>query len=352
MGDPRLRVMALGLMSLVMIIVGTLVLDWFVFHIPIMGLDHFSVDLRSVHACRSDGVCGSAPMSMAPAGLYSTFATLALWSSLAFAGLVVLQTGARVLSASASASLSKTGYMLGVAVMLLAIASGYLFGFEVGGADVPELGISVHVDRTWAPVVLLLGDLAGIAALFSAVHYNGGLATVTAPELATARALPSKYEAPLKSEPILKVAPERVSSPIPVFPDQLRRKLKFVVLTAEITRAGVDARREDGSTVLVMWRDVVGVVARRLPTVHDGATFVDLVSSAGSTLRFLPWTRITGERIEGEGEHRACTMVELVAARCPEAKLDPATRAFIERRGDAAQLPDVETLAAHDQRLA
>jgi hypothetical protein len=43
--------------------------------------------------------------------------------------------------------------------------------------------------------------------------------------------------------------------------------------------------------------------------------------------------------------------VERVAARCPEARLDPATRQFIEI-GQAAALPDLEALRAHDERLA
>jgi hypothetical protein len=81
-----------------------------------------------------------------------------------------------------------------------------------------------------------------------------------------------------------------------------------------------------------MWRDVVGVVARRLPSAYEGATFVDIVSTAGSTLRILPWTRVTGEPIDGDGERRARELVELVTSRCPDARLDPATRAFIESR--------------------
>jgi hypothetical protein len=140
----------------------------------------------------------------------------------------------------------------------------------------------------------------------------------------------------------------------------MRGKLRYATAIAELTRAGVDARREDGSNVLVMWRDVVGAVARRLPKELESTTFVDLVSSAGSTLRLLPWTRLKGDAAPPAPPHdtpqteaeRALTLLNLVVQFCPDITLDPATRRFIESRHEAAQLPDLETLAVHDERLA
>jgi hypothetical protein len=44
-------------------------------------------------------------------------------------------------------------------------------------------------------------------------------------------------------------------------------------------------------------------------------------------------------------------VVEHVVARCPTARLDPATRQFLDS-GEPAQLPDLDTLRAHDARLA
>ncbi len=80
-------------------------------------------------------------------------------------------------------------------------------------------------------------------------------------------------------------------------------------------------------------------------------TFVDVVSTAGATLRILPWTRLTGDSIEpGEGRMRA--FVNLAAARCPSANVDRATRAFADSAEPARQLPDEATLAAHDEHLA
>jgi hypothetical protein len=142
-----------------------------------------------------------------------------------------------------------------------------------------------------------------------------------------------------KTGPIL--APQR----------QLRYRLSYVAITAELTGGGIDARRDDGLSRLVLWRDVVGVVARRMPAVYDGLVFIDVVSTAGSTLRIVPWTRLSGEPIAGEADARPRAIIEHVVARCPGAKLDPATRQFLEA-GMAAQIPDLETLRAHDERLA
>jgi hypothetical protein len=152
------------------------------------------------------------------------------------------------------------------------------------------------------------------------------------------------------SVPIVGALPEADVVP----PAALASKLRYATLTATISHVGIDARREDGFTRTVMWPDVVGIVARRLPAdePYEGATFVDVVSTAGATLRILPWTRLSGDRIEGDGAERARAFVQLAAARCPGAKLDAATRTFLGSHGQAAQLPDEPTLAAHDRRLS
>jgi len=142
------------------------------------------------------------------------------------------------------------------------------------------------------------------------------------------------------------------SGPLPTAPAQLRNRLSYVALTAELTAGGIDARREDGSARLVLWRDVVGVVARRMPEVYAATPFVDIVSTAGSTLRVVPWTRITGAAFSGEADAAQRDLVAWVVAMCPTCRVDPATRQFLDGDGPAAQLPDLELLAAHDAHLA
>jgi hypothetical protein len=135
-----------------------------------------------------------------------------------------------------------------------------------------------------------------------------------------------------------------------------RPKLSFATTTVAVSTEGIDATCETGGTKVVAWADVVGVVARRLPPEppYGGETFVDLVSTAGSTLRILPWTVLTGDPLHGgDGPiERARAFVQLVASRCPDAKLDGATRTFLGSRGNAAQLPDAAVLAQHDERLS
>jgi hypothetical protein len=135
--------------------------------------------------------------------------------------------------------------------------------------------------------------------------------------------------------------------------------LSFATERASLSETGITATRETGDVKQVAWVDVVGVVARRLPAdePYDGQTFVDVVSNAGSTLRILPWTHLDGELLPSDtmaatGEERARALVQLVATRCADAKLDGATRTFLGGRGHAAQLPNADTLALHDARLA
>jgi hypothetical protein len=178
-----------------------------------------------------------------------------------------------------------------------------------------------------------------------------------------ARSLDSDFELPLPPVKRSTASPFMTASDLPSAPQapakpeaSVRGKLSFATTTVALTSNGVDATCETGATKAVAWSDVVGVVARRLPpdAPYHGETFVDLVSTSGSTLRILPWTELTGELLQGsEGPiERARAFVQLVASRCPGAKLDAATRTFLGSRGLAAQLPDAALLAQHDARLS
>ena len=85
---------------------------------------------------------------------------------------------------------------------------------------------------------------------------------------------------------------------------------------------------------------------------YDGAHFVDIVSTAGATLRILPSTDLSGHTFASDPIERAREVVNLLAAQALEAKLDNATKMFANGANKAAQLKDEKTLAAHDERLA
>jgi len=145
-----------------------------------------------------------------------------------------------------------------------------------------------------------------------------------------------------------------VASALGLAHDPLRDRAKYAVTTAKISSAGIDASRIDGLTKLVRWADIVGIVARRFPphTPYDGAHFVDIVSSAGATLRILPSTDLTGHTFVSDPVERAREIVNLFAAQALDAKLDSATKVFANGTSKAAQLKDETTLGAHDARLA
>lgn len=131
-------------------------------------------------------------------------------------------------------------------------------------------------------------------------------------------------------------------------------ELRFAANTVMLSHVGVEAHLDDGRVRVVPWREVVGVVARRLPPFapFSGETFVDIISTADSTVRILPWTTLVGELAADGDAEKARAIVRLVTLRAPGAQLDQATRVFVDGRGPAAQLPDAVTLAAHDARLA
>ena len=72
--------------------------------------------------------------------------------------------------------------------------------------------------------------------------------------------------------------------------------------------------------------------------------------SAGADLGWMgEQSRLSPEANERNAE--AMARMFLAVARCPKARLDPATRQFLDT-GEPAQLPDLDTLRAHDARLA
>jgi hypothetical protein len=141
------------------------------------------------------------------------------------------------------------------------------------------------------------------------------------------------------------------SGPLPVIPDHLRGRLRYAAVSIELTAGGIDVRHEDGTMRLVLWRDVVGVVVRRAPPEYHAAVFIDIVSTAGATVRVLPWTLVTGELGPVDPDVRPRAVLEYVLAHCPVVQLDPGTQHFVET-GGVIQLPDADTLREHDERLA
>jgi len=408
MGRDQTRVLICAVASLALTAAGALALDWF--QVTLDGIA--AIDLRKIQLCGLDHACVSHPLTSL-SGMFPTLAAVTLWSSLGFAALVAFQAGARLLTGTAHDAFTQLGYMLSLMAISLTVATAYMFGPEpeaVSLAIASQVVTSLH--RTWAPLMLIAGLSVGFATIYLAVARessdlgaaykpitiaperasDGRVGSVSVPAPA-GRTPTSTLHAPgvppgqtgvkrvasgptgtpraarvptgatrtagAETDPGLSATQPGVdmtssrsrSGSLPPVPAHLRNQLHYIALTAELTGGGIDARREDGLRRLVLWRDVVGVVARRMPPEYDGTAFVDIISTAGSTLRIVPWTRLTGDPIEADGDARPRALIEHVVARCPAARLDPATLQFLDT-GEPAQLPDLDTLRAHDDRLA
>ncbi len=364
--------------ALAAMLVAALAMPWFRLHLDVSGLGdaripfdsaQLSVGLHTASACIAHGPCASTSLDNLN-GSYPSLATYTYWVTLLLSGLVALQAGARLVTGRANPALSNGGYVIAV----LALAGAGLTAFVFAPESAESMAGSVVVQRTWAAALILVGYGLAVYALYLAVADDPwDDSEATALPVAVARppasdVMPSQPIVPiarsrvpdsvsLEPEPLPRPTPTPVPQQLPDCPEALRDRLAYATLVATFTAAGLEAQREDGRDCRVAWGDVVGVVARRLPAEppYDGITFVDLVSVTGSTLRILPWTAVGGALtlpFDADVPERARAFVQLIAARCPEARLDGATRTFLGGRGQAAQLPNVDTLAQHDARLA
>ena len=376
--------------ALVAMLVASLQLAWFEMHLSITGdlglgsaaatLESARLDigLHAATACMANGTCASTTMSNL-AGEYPTFATYTFWCTMILCGLIALQTGMRLVTGAAGELLTRAAYL----VVILAIIGAALTAFQFTPETAETTVATVTVHRTWAPSLMFAGYLVAFYTLYLVAFEelfddappvrDAMYSQPIVPIKESRAALQSEPIVPLKisrvpevirmksePDPLLDLEPQTPIPPaaaLPTCPAALERKLHYAAAAVTFTTHGLDGQREDGSAKRVAWADVVGVVARRLPAEppFDGLTFVDLVSLAGATLRVLPWTSVGGELTlpaNADGAERARAFVQLIAARCPSARLDSATRTFLGGRGSAAQLASTEMLAQHDARLA
>jgi hypothetical protein len=377
--------------ALIAMLVATFAMAWFQLQLEITAdtglgaaastLDsaHMQIGLHAATACFADGTCASTSLDNLR-GVYPSLATYTFWMTLVVCVMVALQAGTRLLTGQASSLLTRGGYTVCALALIGAVFTAFVFAPET--AETTIATVTVH--RTWAPAIMLFGYALAMYVLYLAIADDDEPEykpiTVPIPLIKRDSSDPGKRE-PVKSEPIVPIKESRVgkpdSIPFPLpadpkpeakpdsfelvvklrCPTALEHGLRYATQTATFTSAGIEAEREDGSKRTVAWGDVVGVVARRLPAEepYESLTFVDLVSLAGSTLRILPWTNVGGELtlpLDADAAERARAFVQLIAARCPGARLDSATRTFLGGRGPAAQLASSEMLAQHDDRLA
>lgn len=353
------------------------------------------VDLDSASTCHL-GACATVPLDrVSRGGPYVWFGGIALWLGRALLIAVAIQAGLRLITKNPIPLLAKLGMYAAAGTFVCGFLAGYVFGSTGSQA---AMGIGVTVTRTWAPAMLLLGAVCAMSALY--LTRTSSVDDVDAPVItrsppsppvnvgpAAAAGAPDepppptgdlRYGTPNRARRVSRMpssiplddepAPRRrAPSSIPL-DDEPRAHtagsiplddqpvpIRYAVTSLQISPDGFEATRDSGARGTVAWSDVVGIVVRRLPpeAPYDGIPVVDLISTPGATVRITPATRVVGASLRATSpEDDARAFAKLAIQRSPNARLDAATRTFLEGRTAIAQLPDAATLAEHDRRLA
>jgi hypothetical protein len=333
MAGDRSRVLVLAFGYLATIVPALFVIEWF----------FVDLGVASIHIGPRSGAFGNA----------------AFWGSLLLVvPVVAFQTFTRVTTGIANAKLTRYGIFATLVVLVSGLGAGYLFAPELPG----PAELAPAVQRTFAPVLFVIANVLALATLHLAAVETTDDSVGTYQKVVVDKPISQSIPRPTTRPPVNRpITQPPIDKPItlppitrsPTLPPSTKHALRFLVMAGEITRAGIDARRADGTSLIVLWRDVVGVVVRRLPDELDATTFMDIVSVKGSTLRIVPWTRMTGISVVGTGDDRLRSIAGYVATMCSDVQLfDPATKNFLEKPEPAAQLKDLAKLAAHDERLS
>jgi hypothetical protein len=333
------------------LIAGLGFLPWF--HAAIstpLGDATIQIGLRRVEACAM-GVCQSEAMGKLR-GSYGTFAGLTFWIGAGFALLLLAQAATALRTGVADARLGRPTLLAGVGALVCGLAASFVFGPDTGGGEAEGFALEVaHASGGW---ITLGGLIAGL--VVASLNATELPAAPLAPPLAHAYARARSSTAPADHGALAVGASPASPASSPVATDAASPTdalPRYAATIAALSHTGLDVRRVDGARA-VAWADVVGVITRALP---DGTPFVDVVSTAGATVRLGPWTELSGARVPGIDARDPRASARALAAHvrdcAPGAKLDGATRAFVDGAlADPPALADAAALAGYDDRLA
>jgi hypothetical protein len=127
------------------------------------------LDMRSAHQCIA-GACVPIPIR-ALTGHYATFAGIAFWCALPLVLAIVFQCSAKLLTLGASPVITRSGYLIATIVVIAGFCAAYVFA-------------PADLERSVAPILLVVGGLLAIFALYTAIHEpsydDGAYRTITA----------------------------------------------------------------------------------------------------------------------------------------------------------------------------
>ena len=361
MGDWKrwaLPVAAAGL-----ILTGLFALDWWTVSGDSLGV-HAEIygRLREVIGC-AGGACVSAD---AP-GHWGIIGELLFWLGLAMAGALLLVGGLAFVHASAEAVFAATARASGVLLGLIVLATcDALFEFNA----MPSL----------APLVTAGGALLGLVARVQAVTDDNRERAITTSVLGRSRPAADATATPIAeptsagpgvvppedlahlaavSRQATRAAPSprsrkrpRLNAVGPVAADASRGALRFVARVATLTPDGLAVQLDSGVERALAWRDVIQVVARRLPPdpPFEKTALLDLVTADGP-VRLLPTTRVDYANLPGGAapgvKQNWRRLITLAREHHPGLEIEAQSAAFFDG-GEAPMFPALKRFVEYD----
>lgn len=336
------------------IALGVLVLDWVVIDLD-LGLSA-RVGPRSIEVCTSAGCTAGRHAGKPFAALPTAVFVLGLATALGLIGVAVARFTSTELGPIAAA-VSWSAVATAVAAVLAII---YLAPDSLGdlGAGFP---------------LTLVGAGVGITARGTSIAgaFDGGrskapirsTATVAAPPTSPPPARPAAtpYDlgaaapaTPPPGKPLSKTARPNPVGPAAV--DATRDALRFVVQDGAITADGLTVRVARGGERTVTWRDLVEVVARRMPPdpPYEKTTFVDLVVGDGPPLRLVPTSRLDYAALPGgqapNTKENWRNLVALARQHNPAIAIEADSADFFAGGRDAPMFPALKKFVEWDRR--
>lgn len=338
----------------VAIALGVLVLDWVVVDSQ-LGLS-VHIGPRALELC-SPGGCVDGPHAGKPfAALPTAVFVLGLTTALGLIGVAVARVTHTELGPIAAA-VSWVAVATAVAAVLAII---YLAPDSLGdlGAGFPLtlVGAGVGITARGTPIAGAFDGGRSKAPIRST-------ATVAATPPATPPARPAATPYDLAAgapaaaptgTPLSKTARPNPVGPAAV--DATRDALRFVVQDGAITADGLTVRVARGGERTVAWRELIEVVARRMPPdpPYEKTTFVDLVVADGPPLRLVPSTRLDYAALPGgqapNTKENWRNLVALARQHNPGIAIEADSADFFAGGRDAPMFPALKKFVEWDRR--
>ncbi|MBL8623465.1 MAG: hypothetical protein JNK64_19295 [Myxococcales bacterium] len=332
---------------------GVLVLDWVVIDID-LGLSAH-VGPRSIELCSPGGCVDGRHAGKPFAALPTAVFLLGLVTALGLIGVAVARVTHTELGPIATAVTWASVATAVAAVLAILYLAPDSFGQLGAGFPLTLVGAVVGIGAGVTPTLGAFEGGRSRAPIRST-------AVVAAPAAAPpARPAATPYDlaagapaAPPPGKPLSKTARPNPVGPAAV--DATRDALRFVVQDGAITADGLAVRVARGGERTIAWRDLVEVVARRMPPdpPYEKTTFVDLVVADGPPLRLVPTSRLDYAALPGgqapNTKENWRNLVALARQHNPAIAIEADSADFFAGGRDAPMFPALKKFVEWDRR--